>query len=47
MSGYLYFPNNNLKGTKDHIKLQYLFLINGNSFHRKPKLIASYPFYLQ
>ena len=29
MSGYLYFPNNNLKGTKDHIKLQYLFLING------------------
>ena len=36
MSGYLYFPK----------KLQNLFPINGNSFQRKPKLIAT-PYILQ
>ena len=51
MSGYLYFPNN-LKDIEDHIpytglyKLQNLFPINGNSFQRKPKLIAT-PYILQ
>ena len=42
MSGYYYFPNN-LKDIKDHDKLQKLFPINGNSFQRKPKLIATLP----
>ena len=40
MSGYLYFPNN-FKNIKDHIKLQNLFPINGNSFQRKPNLIPA------
>ena len=48
MSSYLYFPNE-LKDIRDHIyayigiydKLQNLFPINGKSFQRKPKVIAT------
>ena len=45
MTGYLYFPNN-LKDIGLDDKLQNLFPINGNSFQRKPKLIAT-PYILQ
>ena len=48
MSGYCYFPNN-LKHKILYIglydKLQNLFPINGESFQRKPKLIATLIFY--
>ena len=45
VSGYLYLPNN-LKDIKRpyiglYDKFQNLFPINGNSFQRKPKLIAT------
>ena len=41
MSCYYYFSNN-FKDIKDkYDKLQNLFPINGNSFSRKPKLIAT------
>ena len=50
MSDYLYFPNNLKDIKKPYIdlydKLQNLFPINGNSFQRKPKLIAT-PYVLQ
>ena len=49
MNGYLYFPNN-LKDKRHkrpyiglYDRLQNLFPINGNSFQRKPKLIATLP----
>ena len=49
MSGYLYF-HNNLRHKGPYIglydNLQNLFPINGNSFKRKPKLIAT-PYILQ
>ena len=45
ISGYLYFPND-LKDIQDHIQLQNPFPINGNSFERKPELIAN-PYILQ
>ena len=49
MSGYCYFSNN-LKHKILYIglydKLQNLFPINGESFQRKPKLIAN-PYILQ
>ena len=49
MSGYLSFPNN-VKDKRPHIglydNLQNLFPINGNSFQRKSKLIAT-PYVLQ
>ena len=48
MSGYLYFQNN-LKDIKDHIgwyDVENPFPINGNSFQRKTKLIAT-PYILQ
>ena len=44
MNDYFYFPNN-LKNIKNHIKLQNIFPINGNSFQRKPKLIVALLFY--
>ena len=44
MSGYLYFPNN-LRHKRPYIGW-YVFPINGNSFQRKTKLIAT-PYILQ
>ena len=50
MSGYLYFPHN-LKDMEDHTQVDMIsckinFLINGNSFQIKTKLIAT-PYILQ